>query len=276
VESYLRERDADPAIGAGDRLAKAAAEAEPIGQWAARERVLALAPVDAARVHDDTEVVPSAADAPAGTSWSVEPTDRGARFEWSGFANVPRPSEARGSPRIVMHVVRGDERWEALDVPLAFGIADVLPLALADGARVSVTGEATVHWSPQGDRFLVAIRARAHGIDVPHDLFDARWFVRAAGPQVRVVEAGAGETAAWAVVEALGKAGLPAAMVELSFQHQETSSVRVPRRDPPTEALIGRIDRLIATPLAVETRKSGWTAATIVLGTNAGGITAGP
>ncbi|MBC8068746.1 MAG: hypothetical protein IAG13_10470, partial [Deltaproteobacteria bacterium] len=216
-------------------------------------------PLGAARIDAMLEAVP------AGTTATIEPTASGAAFRWSIDALAPGDDELP-APRIRLMWASGSERWELLDVPLAIGARELAGLAEPDQTAVYV-GTISYHWSPAAKRVVVRIEAHAeHVLAVPRTV-DARWFLRASGPQIRLVDAGAGQRRMRVLAAQLERAGLPIAAADLDHSSAEASRIYVRARDPAAATLAERIDAALSLELpSALLERTGWTQAVVVLG----------
>lgn len=266
VESYLRERIADPSIPKTDRLAKLAAEAEPLREWQARGGELELLAPDPRRerLRGPGEVRVTQSEVPLQTKVRMVPKRAGVDFVWWGVK--PEGSgrdRAPLGPRLRFDLVVPEARYELLDIRIPFTYDDVAHVSSGAGAPVSVEGHLRFHWSPTEDRIVLEIR----GDGSEPGLHDRRWFLRASGPQIRLIDAGAGQKVARQTARRLGDAGLPIAVVDLDYDPVDRSEIYYRAHDTVGPDLASRIaatlgDGLPAKPLET----GGWTAAVIVLG----------
>lgn len=277
VDSFLVEREADASIPERDRLARAAAEAEPYDDWPTLRQELALGhaaasslpPSGLARV--EVAITPT----PAGSEITTEATASGFAFRW--VVGPAIAGETSPAPRIVLRWSSGAERWELLDVPMSI-TAEVLreraeALRPPDAQILApvYAGTIALHWSPGAERVVVVIRAALEpaGPDAPRDdsTIDQRWFLRASGPQIRLVDAGAGQRklrhAAWS----LQAAGFPIAAADLDHENVETSRTYVRLRDAAAADLAAKINRALGTELpSALLDRAGWTQIVVMLG----------
>jgi tRNA A-37 threonylcarbamoyl transferase component Bud32 len=295
VESYRLDRVADPSINDYDRVSRAAAEAEPAADWPPRKAELALSastaqalpPAGLARV--ELSMRPVAVE----SAIAIEPTSEGFAYRW----NVARPvaGERAPLPHIVLHWTRGDARWQLLDIPVA-ATAEELWAAHPDAAAIVYAGSIALHWSPTGERIVVIVRGDvvepavvpavptepvidpttgAPAVVAPlctsGPFVDNRWFLRAGGAQIRLVDAGAGQRKLRAAAWRLQGAGFPIAAAEFGYETVESSRVYVRARDPAAAALVPAIGEAIgqALPSAILDR-AGWTQVVVMLGSDLG------
>ncbi|MFO0635283.1 MAG: serine/threonine-protein kinase [Nannocystaceae bacterium] len=269
LESYVIERDAAPEVSERDRIARAAAEAEPYDEWEAARRALQLRGLDPVGTAPRADArLEASIDTPPPTGRAtVESTPTGLRYhlELSGAPPADEPP-----PHLVVHWVEGGMRWEMLDVTLS-----VTPQALWDARAADATpmldGTVSLYWSPQDTRVVFVIEGRAAGVNDADALKDARWFLRAAGPQIRLVDGGAGQRKLRRAAWALEQAGLPVAAADLDHASVESSRIYVRVRDQRAAELVERIVRGLAhdVPSALLSR-GGWAQAVVVLGADYG------
>ena len=277
VDSFLVEREADASIPERDRLARAAAEAEPYDDWPTLRQELALGHAAASSLPPSglARLELAIAPTPAGSEISTEATSSGFAFRW--VVGPAIAGETSPAPRIVLRWSSGAERWELLDVPMSI-TAEVLreraeALRPPDAQILApvYAGTIALHWSPGAERVVVVIRAALEpaGPDAPRDdsTIDQRWFLRASGPQIRLVDAGAGQRklrhAAWS----LQAAGFPIAAADLDHENVETSRTYVRLRDAAAADLAAKINRALGTELpSALLDRAGWTQIVVMLG----------
>jgi tRNA A-37 threonylcarbamoyl transferase component Bud32 len=273
VGSFLVSRTADPAISERDRLARMSAEAEPKDDWAFAKDELGLVaraatglpPSGLARI--ELSIKPT----PSGSTITTEATAEGFAFRWT--YGPPVSGAATATPHLVLHWTSGAQRWELLDVPMSVS-PEELVAARPDTAAPVYAGTIALHWAPQAERIVVVIRAQSEPLadgTIFEPTRDARWFLRASGPQIRLVDGGAGQRklrhAAWA----LQQAGLPIAAADLDHEDVEGSRVYVRARDPAAADLATQIGKALGAelPSAILDR-AGWTQIVVTLGPDFG------
>ncbi|MBX7080517.1 MAG: serine/threonine protein kinase [Nannocystaceae bacterium] len=269
LESYVIERDAAPEVPERDRIARAAAEAEPYDEWEPARRALQLRGLDPLGKAPRVEVkLEAAIDAsPATGRASVENTPTGLHYHLE-LTSAPAADEP--PPHLVVHWVEGNTRWEMLDVTLSLTQQALWDARAAD-ATPTLDGTVSMFWSPQGTRVVFVIEGKAGGVTDAAALGDARWFLRAAGPQIRLVDGGAGQRKLRRAAWALERAGLPVAAADLDHENVESSRIYVRVRDQLAAELVERIARGLAhdVPSALLSR-GGWAQAVVVLGADYG------
>lgn len=277
VNSFLVEREADASIPERDRLSRAAAEAEPYDDWAPLRQALELGHAEASGLPPSglARIELAITPTPAGSEITTEATPRGFAFRWVIGPAVA--GETSPAPRIGLRWSSGAERWDLLDIPMS-STAEALreraaALRPADAEAVApvYAGTVALHWSPDAERVVVMIHAALEptGPDAPRDdsTLDLRWFLRASGPQIRLVDAGAGQRklrhAAWA----LQSAGFPIAAADLDHENVETSRTYVRLRDAAAAELASKINRALGTELpSALLDRAGWTQIVVMLG----------
>lgn len=267
VASYLLEREAAPEISERDRLARAAAEAEPSGELVHTKRELELGHLEATRLPPSgvARIEATLEGVPMGTVATVTETDTGASFRWS-IGTLPAGDEELQVPHVMLRWQAGDERWELLDVPLVVGARELAALA-EPGATVEYVGTLSYHWAPAARRVVVRIEGLAEHVTTPARTIDARWFLRASGPQIRLVDAGAGQRKLRQIAAQLERAGLPIAAADLDHSAAEGSRTYVRARDAAAAELAVRINTALGLELpSALLQRVGWTQAVVVLG----------
>ncbi len=266
LESYLIEREADASIASRDRIARQAAEAEPYDEWELARRRLRLTmleprgrpPVGEARIEAAIEV------RTAGSEFEITPTDTGASFSWT--MNAAPPDDAP-MPQLVLQLIDAEGRWHALEVSLGMS-PQALWAAREPDASPSYRGTITYQWSPDGRRVVLRTSAAAERVVAPTSTVEARWFVRAVGPQLYLVDGGAGQRRLRRAAWALEQAGMPVAAVDLDHAQVASSRIYVRVRDPRAATLAERIARGLAHDVPSAILPGGGWDAKVVLGTD--------
>jgi serine/threonine protein kinase len=267
VASYLVERDVAPDVSDRDRLARAAAEAEPHAELVHARRHLELGHIDATRAPPvgSARIEATLEGVPAGTVATVDADDHGASFRWT-IGELAAGDSELAPPRIRLRWSGGGERWDLLEVPLAIGPRELAALA-EPGASPVYLGSISYHWGPAAQRVVVRVEGRAEHVTAVAQTVDARWFLRASGPQIRLVDAGAGQRRMRVLALQLERAGLPIAAADLDHSSAEASRIYVRARDAAAAALAGRIDTALGLELpSALLERAGWTQAVVVLG----------
>mgnify|MGYP002619618188 CR=1 FL=1 len=266
VESYLRKRVADPEVPKTDRLAKLAAEAEPLREWQDRMADLQLLAPDPRRerVKKTGEIRVTQTEVPLHSKVRMIPRVAGVDFVWFGVdAEGSGRDRSPLGPRLRFELVDADARHELLDIRIPFSYDDVARLATDTGESVSVGGQLRFHWSPVEDRVVIEV----HGDSSEPGLHDRRWFVRAAGPQIRLIDGGAGQRAARQAAEDLAASGFPIAVLDLDYSPVERSEIYHRTRDAAAPELSSQLAAALGRDLPTKPLESGgWTTAVIVLG----------
>jgi hypothetical protein len=266
IESYLRERIADPQVPKSDRLARLAAEAEPLREWKSRAAQLGLLAPDPRRerVRRSGEVRVTQSEVPLRTKVRMIPKVAGVDFVWWGVE--PEGSGRERSPlgpRLRFDLVDAEARHELLDIRIPFSYDDVAEVSARAVEPVSVEGHLRFHWSPAEDRVVLEIR----GDTTEPGLSDRRWFSRAGGPQIRLIDGGAGQRVARQTAEHLAAAGFPVAVLDLDYNPVAGSEIYHRTRDAAAGELAGQLSAALGRNLPAKPLETGgWTAAVIVLG----------
>jgi tRNA A-37 threonylcarbamoyl transferase component Bud32 len=266
VESYLRKRVADPSIPKSDRLAKLAAEAEPLREWKSRAAQIELLAPEPRReqVRADAEVRVTESEVPLGTKVRMVPKRTGTDYVWWGVdASGSGLDRSPLGPRLRFDLVEPDARHQLLDIRIPFSYDDVARVAAGSATAVSIEGHLRYHWSPTEDRLVFEIE----GDTSEPGLRDRRWFLRASGPQIRLIDGGAGQRVARQTAQRLAEAGLPIAVVDLDYNPVSGSEIYYRTKDEAGPELAHRISTALGDDLPAKALDTGgWTAAVIVLG----------
>jgi serine/threonine protein kinase len=269
IESYATVRSGRIRARYRGDMRRLASQAEAAAQFEARRAELDLVPPDASRKPPGSATLEiDVDDPPEGTTSQARPVDRGFAFEWAGFVQPPPETMARKrGPLMTTILVDGETRWPMLAIRPPFRYDELAARIVAPTDTPRVTGRIDYHWSPDGRRVIVLVRGQPSPRTKDDPQRDARWFLRAVGPQIRVVEAGAGQQVAREVARRLEAAGLPTAAVSLREPLVAHSEIYFRETWPGAEDLAKRIKDTLTRDLAIEgVTDDGWTAAVIVLG----------
>ena len=241
VESFLVAREAGPGISRTHPLSKAAAEARPKAEWDAVRKALRLRkPAPQRTGPGDRRLQVHAEDPPPGTALSLPPSTLGLAFRWSVDPTVALQSADRDAPELEITLERGEERWPLLELSPPFSSHRIAAVAAPGGDDPAVVGRLMAYWSPDGARVLLRLEIDARPPGDP-PLRHQRWALRAAGPQIRLVEAGAGQRRTRQLAAQLAAAGLPVAVVDLRAPASAESKVIYDRAHERAAALAGRV-----------------------------------
>ncbi len=201
---------------------------------------------------------------PSGTSLTISPTPQGHRYAWE-IGEATTVLELAVS-HIELEWASADGRWELLDIPLPLSAAELAAFTVAP-ATVRYEGELAYHIAPDGQRIVIVVRGALANARGDPRAIDARWFLRAAGPQIRLIDAGAGQRRLRRAAQSLAAGRLPVAAVDLDHETVQTSRIYVRSRDPEAAALVARINASLGTQLpSALLEHAGWTQAVVALG----------
>lgn len=275
IESYVSNHTASSDGAASSKHTRALEAAGDLQAWRKRLPELDLLTVRPQRrsPNPDLKLEATLGAAPGKTTARITEGNRGFRFRWF---DIPTPSTAtQGAvkgPELQVHALVGEQRWMMLDSRVPFTVADVAPRRahLAAGAKEqpAVAGRVDLHWSPDGKRVVVIVETQIEPELADDPARDSRYYLRVAGPQIRILEAGAGQLAARRTALALGKAGFAVAEIELGRPTIAHSKVMHRRSHAGSDVLADTIAAELGG-LARERKYSGWTAVSIVLGIDA-------
>ena len=274
IESYVLSHDAGPrARPPRGKRARALEEAGDADAWKARSKTLELVGTEPRRTLGEGAPLLSVIleDAPGTTKTRLGDTDRGWSFRWHEMP--PIGSEDGIGPRLVVSAQADGAAWPVIATRVPFSTADVAARRpdVAPGAAMqpAVVGRIHVHWSPDGSRMLVIVASRIVPSEDPEPARESRYYLRGAGPQIRIVEAGAGQAAARKAVVTLTNAGLHGGRIALREPPVAQSTVHARRGHDGADALAKEIAGVLSLPEGGEIGK-GWSSVVVVLGHDAG------
>jgi hypothetical protein len=270
VDSYRISRTADRDVKRDSLWSLAAKEAKPRAQFKAfREQtpLVASKPRRTAPSGGLAITMRSAGKAPLGTTFSVQRSAAGARYEWSGFDPARKPADDRRvrSPRATVLLTAPGKPAVRL---LALSVKDRYSSLIGwveESNPVKAHGEVKAFWSPAGDRLVLVIASDVDGPNDEDPMDAARFYIRTAGPQYRLVAPAAAEGRARALARGLAAAGFPPTDLALTAKALEKTVIGY--RDKDGEALA----RAIAAALPGEAelkliKRPGWLRALVRLG----------
>jgi len=252
LESFEMERE--PAGSSLPRaLGKAAAEASPRAQWSARREALQLRKGAPTRTEPDSKarLRIAAAESPPGTSMSFPPSDLGAAFRWSVDPAIAQVAAPRHAPDVKLSLERGEASWTLLRFEPRFTTHELLARWVPGADEPGLVGRVMAYWSPDGERVLLVIEVDARPAGRP-PLQTRQWLVRAVGPQIRLVEAGAGQPRMRALAADLAAEGLPIAIAQLRAQPEAESKLLHAQDREGAAAVAERVRALLPLPLVPE------------------------
>lgn len=201
---------------------------------------------------------------PTGTEFNVSTVGEEIRYAWTQLPTAPaRPgaSSLRG-PKVIVTLQRRRTTWAILELgPISYAYDEVSDLT--SSAPPAFEGTVRAFWAPDHRRVVLVTRSGLVGVAPPADAITQRYFVRAIGPQIRVVDAGAGGIRANAVAIDLDAAGL--AVTNVGAQPEPVAGTAVYYRGDPAVAMavakqVGGAARL------VKLKKAGWYHIIVALG----------
>lgn len=237
VESFVADREV--ALASPVRaFTRATTDAKPRAQWAARRDALQLHKRSPDRNGPGrARLGITTAEPPPGTRMSLPPSPVGAAFRWELDPVVAQANPSRSAPEVTLSLERGKSSFTLLRFEPPFKSHQLLARAVPGAEEVALVGRMLAFWSPEGERVLLLLESDARPTgEVP--LTRRRWAVRAVGPQIRIVEAGAGQPRAREIAAGLAAAGLPVTSLELRAPTEAQSKLVYShdRRGAPTTA----------------------------------------
>lgn len=137
----------------------------------------------------------------------------GYTFEWTGFATAPDPARRTTRPALVLSARTKVGTFPLVTVTIATTY-ETLHEAI-DESEPTVSGEVRAYWSPAGTHVALNVLEIPEGGHEEMGLgLVTRTFVRAIGPQIKVVAAGASYETARKAAAVFTYAGLPVTQVE--------------------------------------------------------------
>ncbi len=270
VESYGTVRAGRIRTRRRGELRRLAEQAEPAEAFEARAAALKLVDPTPSATPPDGATIETVLDeeAPAGTVLSVRTVPKGLTLDWSGFVNpMPADAERKRAPSMVTTLRKDGLSWPLLSIRPPFRYAELAERITTEQPETRLTGRVYYHWSPDGRRVVIVAVARPKPSEREDDMRNGRWFLRAVGPQIRVVEAGAGQQVAREVARQLEAAGLPTAQLSLREPLVAHSEIYFRKEITGAEALAKDIDAAIEKELPIEgISDDGWSTAVVVLG----------
>ena len=209
-------------------------------------------------------------EAPPSTRLELTSGERGLRFTWGGF-DGPIPSRQTKGPEIRLVLVHGEDRWPLLEAAVPYTVGDLAAYqaAAAPAGGPTVTGRIDMQWSPDGERVLLLLEA---GFGAPGDGNDetaqrqAHYWLRACGPRIRIVEAGAGQRAARRAALTLADQGYPVAEMALREPPVAESKVLHRRGHEGGASLARAVSELLSLSGGSKASRGHRATITIVLG----------
>lgn len=270
VESFLQSREADEGVKSSHELSRAAKEAKPQDQWPARKAALKLVKKAPSRLSPSGGQLSLGAVAdtpPSGTALVFPPSELGVSYRWTSMADPPEGAAGPKAPAMELFYERDGSRWELLELEPPFTQGQLAGQRAGQDPRLA--GHLLAFWSPGGARVLLLHRTEVE--PAGEGLQYRRWVLRAGGPQIHMVEAGAGQPRLRRLAAKMADAGLPVAVAQLRAPPESTSSVIYDTRRDGAKAVAETIHGLIPglLPAPEGKRKRGFTLVRVVLGHDA-------
>jgi eukaryotic-like serine/threonine-protein kinase len=273
VESFVVDRQAGGSWARYHRLGRAAADAQPHAQWPAVRDALRLrkgAPQrDAPGEGGQLRI--TADEAPSGTHMSFPPSTLGAAFRWSIDPAIAATEPDRQGPEVTLSLARGEALWTLAKLEPPFGSQRLMAGYAPGGEEPALVGRIMAYWSPDGTRVLLLFEADARPTGEP-PLGYRRWLLRAVGPQIRLVDAGAGQRRVRELAAGLATAGLPVAIAELRAPPEAESRLSYAQGKDQAAAVAERVRAVLPWPLvpAAKRFKRDFVEVVVILGHDAG------
>jgi hypothetical protein len=190
-----------------DNLSEIVEESGDANDWTRRRVDLLLLRPDPRRApEEDWELRMSHRPVPAETTVQVLPKRRGFDFRWYGFE---RSAKSDSALLLWLDYVtpRRRDRLLKFIVPLTY--AEAIDAGIEGRDPPTITGTLASHWSPDRTRCVLMVSTAFERGREPERT--DHWFMRAAGPQIELVDAGAGRTGVRAAAVRLAEAELTTA-----------------------------------------------------------------
>ena len=146
---------------------------------------------------------------------------------------------------------RGEATWTLLRFEPRSTTHELLARWVPGADEPGLAGRVMAYWSPDGERVLLVIEVDARPTGEP-PLQERRWVLRAVGPQIRLVEAGAGQARMRELAAGFAAAGLPIANAQLRAQPVATSQLLHAQGHGDAAAVAERVRELLPLPLTPE------------------------
>lgn len=227
IASFRVERSQDPDVAEDDDLRKAWEEAQPRKawhEWTAANRLVGAkayrkSPSGTTKFEAERDGRP-----PHGSKFVIEPTSRGFETMWSNFSLEPLRGSSR-APRTRITMVGADgERWESISYRSPFKYEHVAE-AVDVARNPRVEGQLEAHWSPLADRVVWVMTQKMVDVHPEMRAQDARFYVRAVGPQIKILDAGVGDEASRKAAEILAYKGLTPTVLETADEPSPVSKI---------------------------------------------------
>ncbi len=245
VESFLVSREADDGVSNYQALSKAAKAARPQEDWASRRTALGIGKVGPSRdrpgggtLHLEWD------DAPEGTALAQPLSELGVAYRWISAVDPPEGEPGPKAPKMLVSFEHEGRSWPLLEMLPPFNQRDVAKLRPAGGANPKLEGKVLAFWSPDATRVFLQIEAGTEP-STEGSRTHRRWALRAAGPQIRLIEAGAGEVRARAIAATLADAGLTVAVTQMRAQPVAESQLIAVRKSHETMPTANQIHALL-------------------------------
>jgi hypothetical protein len=268
VASFRVARLTDKGEPSSRELNSAWDEAQPEDKWAAwvkRNPLVAVQASDTAPGGAGKIVGRRTAGAPEGTRFDLIADDQGMRFNWTGFRPGGRGSNLRPAARVLLYR-EGRPPLELLDLRLRHSHSEITELAVAADTRYE--GRVQAYFAPAGGRVVLVISADAIGTNEEEPLDSARFYVRALGPQLKLVAPPSAEARARILARHLLDAGMPVTQLALEGKSRKTTVVYY--RGGGGEGLARQVAARFRGPTEIaELKKKGWLRIVVLLGSSA-------
>jgi serine/threonine protein kinase len=173
--------------------------------WIRRRMDLLLRNADARRTPGaQREILIAHEPVPAETRVRFTPKSWGYEFRWYNFV---RTFDGDATLELTIDYVAGKRRDRLSTFPVPIPYSRVLGAAHEAGELPTVSGRIELHWSADSDRCVLLMSSQIERGRVSVEA--QQWVLRAAGPQIEIVDAGVGATASRDAALALASASLP-------------------------------------------------------------------
>ena len=221
VASFQIKRVTDKDVPKNSRWNRAWREAKPKSEYQAfvahnplvNTKPRRVAPASAGRAAGKKLTFDAIGRPPYGTTFEIKATRRGGHYLWTNFDESKKPEDERllaraRSPRVRIRLAGPGIRGSL--ALLTFSLKHRYQQLMQDMVReIKSFGDVSAFWSPTGDQVVLVITMDTEGTndEVPED--GARYYIRAIGPQYRLIASNGAENEARALAWKLGALGLP-------------------------------------------------------------------
>ena len=202
--------------------------------------------------------------APFKTKFKMKKVDDRYDFKWTGFEDDTSDGKRGRSPKIEVKLKVGAVSSVLLSLRSFFTYQDIFEAA--DEREPYLEGSIWAHWAHDGKRVNLIFDEQVHDIHEEYGYFGRNvQYLRAVGPQIKIVDAGVGDETARQAAVLLDKNGLYVTRVETS--KEPSAGAVLYYRGEAGKSAMEAAKKLIPSATSEELEKDGWVDLIVVLGT---------